>query len=50
MIRRIAIIFAVLVVSASAFVAPTSRNAGEFKKSGEKAMKWRILVEMWRGV
>jgi hypothetical protein len=29
MIRRIAVIFAILVVSASAFVAPVSRNAGE---------------------
>jgi hypothetical protein len=32
MIRRIVLIFAILVVSASAFVAPTSRNAGELKK------------------
>jgi len=32
MIRRIAVIFAVLVVSASAFVAPANRAAGEWKK------------------
>jgi hypothetical protein len=47
MIRRIVLIFAILVVSASAFVAPTSRNAGELKKKERrKPWKWSISVEV----
>lgn len=39
MIRRIAVIFAVFVVSASAFVAPANRAAGEWKEWKKNAVE-----------